>query len=278
MADELEHQQDRSLPPTARRLERAREEGEVPRSRELASFVLFAALALGLWWGGPGLASGLVALVGRGLTIDARSLGGTAAMGEGLAALTWSAVLLVGPILLLLLAVAFAGPLLLGGWLLSPRALLPRLSRLDPVRGLSNVASRRALLELVKALVQAGVVLAIAGWVVAGSLEESAVFAGQPVDVALAQLAAALLRGLLALVAGLALLAAAGVPLALWKHRSRLRMTPDEFRRELKETEGDPHLRARVRAQQRDAARGRAQAIEPVGASRPPRGGARGDG
>ena len=89
--------------------------------------------------------------------------------------------------------------------------------------------------------------------------EQNTLFAllGQPIETALVSFAEVLLHSFLALIAGLALIAAIDVPFQLWQYHDRLKMTNEELKREARESEGDPYLKARIRSQQREMARSR---------------------
>ncbi len=248
---------ERSLPATPRRLEKAREEGRVPRSPELATtFALLAAIAA-LWWGGSAFVGSLGTLVGAGLQLDRRAAFEPAALIERLAALAYDGLLVTAPLLAVFAVAGLAAPLLVGGWVLSGKTFQPQLSRIDPLAGLGRIFSVGGLGELAKAITKALLFGSVAALFVWTHRDAAAALAAQAVFPALASTGGLLLGVLTALVAAAALVATADVPWQIWRYRVSLRMSLVDMREEARETEGDPQLRARIRSQQREIARRR---------------------
>ena len=248
---------ERTEPASPRRLEQAREEGQVARSTELNTFVMLLTGAGGLWLTGDHLYAQLRLLLKSGLTFDADGLASSGQMLEPLGRQAAEALLACAPLLALLVIAALAAPQLLGGWLFTADALRFDFKRVDPLAGFGRLFSWQALAELAKALAKAALVSAVAAavlWHYKDPLLELAVL---PLESAAAQ-AARLVVASLALIAGaLALVAAADVPFQLWRHADGLKMSKEEVRRENRETEGDPHVKAAIRSQQREMARRR---------------------
>ena len=256
MAEDVD-KEDRTLPPSERRLEQAREEGNVGRSQELpgAALVLFAAAALA--FGGPFAIERFGALLRRGLALGAAETFDTARMMDRFASLALDGLLLAAPVLGAAVVLAVGASLALGGWTLTGKPLEPDLSRLDPVRGIGRLFSVHGIAELTKAVLKACAITALAAWLAWSQRAEFAALVTQPFGPAVLSAMGLLGRDALFFALALAAIAAADVPIAIWRHRRELRMTPEEARRELKETEGDPHLKARVRSLQRESARRR---------------------
>jgi flagellar biosynthetic protein FlhB len=259
---EHDNDQDRSLEASAKRLEDARREGQVPRSRDLAHFLVVGASAAVLALAGASIAGASRDLLVRSLTFDRAALDPTL-MGNRLGEATVAAVLGISPVLLVLAVAGAAAPLLVGGWIFSPRALAPRFERLDPASGLGRLFSLQSIVGLGKNLLLAGV-LALAGthylW---AHLEDFASLAALPLPAALRQSFLLLSSGFAVLVGTLVLTAAIDVPWQIAQFRKRLRMTVQELRQEEREQQGDPHLKARIRRIQRDMARRRMMAAVP---------------
>lgn len=255
---ERDEGQERTEQPTPRRLEQAREQGQVVRSRELANLGLVLTGALGLAALGPNLFAGLAELTRRGLVAGARPASGE---GPALAALTGEivldALLLLAPLLALVLVAALLGPLALGGWTFAAGLLTFKPERLDPVKGLGRVFSLNGLVELAKALAKFVVVAAAAALILHVELGAMLGLARQPLETAARDAGGLLSQALLALCVALALIAAVDVPYQVWQHRQRLRMSRQDLREEFKETEGKPEVKSRIRAAQRELARRR---------------------
>lgn len=261
MAEADHSSQERTLEPSARRLEQARREGQIPRSRYLAHLLVLGAAALALLLLAPAAIAGLRALLARALTFDAAALQAPLPLrlAEVVAQAAWTAA----PILLLLALAALAAPLAVGGWLFAPQLAAPKFERLDPLAGVKRMFSPAAAVELAKVLLVA-VLLAVVGFgYVAARLPEFAALAQQDLASALRHAGWLALLAFAALVATVAAAAAIDVPYQILQYRRRLRMTPEEARREQKESEGDPHLKARIRSAQREIARRRMMAAVP---------------
>jgi flagellar biosynthetic protein FlhB len=261
MADEQDLE--RNYPATPRRLEQARERGQVARSRELSTAAIAFAAAITLSTLGPALFSRCADIMRRGLILDRGAAFDADRMLRSLSALADGSMWAILPVLALTLAATLAAPLLLSGWVFSGKAAMPDFSRLDPVRGLSNMISTHSLVELVKALGKCALLAGIGTWSIAHAFDDLTTLAVQDVGGATMRLGSLVGTGFFALVGGLTLIAAFDVPYAIWRHRHALRMTREEIREELREAEGDPQLKARVRSLQRAAARKRMMAAVP---------------
>jgi flagellar biosynthesis protein FlhB len=254
---------ERSLPATPKRLEQAREEGQVARSRELATCVVLAGAASALWWSGPDLVNQFLSLFRSGLTIDGRSAIEASAMGSRLALFSTSALLISLPILAVLLVAGIAAPLAVGGWIFSSKAIAPAWSRLNPLSGLSRIFSVDGIAELMKAIAKAILVGGVGAWLIWRSLDPMMGLMESALEDGIVSFAKLMLHGLLILIGVLVLIAVFDVPFQLFQYHSRLRMTLQEVKREARETEGDPQLKARIRSQQREMARRRMMAEVP---------------
>ena len=256
--------QERNLPPTEKRLADARREGQVPRSRELAHLLLLGAAGAALLALSAPLASAGLEIVAAGLTFDASAASSLANMGIRLGELTLASVLPLLPLLAIVLLAALAAPLALGGWLFSPSLLAFRSSRLSPANGVKRLFSLAALVDLTRVMLVALLLAAVGGSYVYSRLPQIAQLAHEHLPAGISDFGVLLAVGFGLLVATLAVSAAIDVPFQIYQHRSRLKMTLEEVRRESKETEGDPHVKARVRSVQREMARRRMMAAVPT--------------
>lgn len=254
---------EKSEPASERRLQQARDEGDVPRSRELTACVSLLAGGLLLWAMGASLQHLLSALLSESLSFPREFAFDTTLLLEHgrhqLARMLWTLL----PFAAVVLVAAVASPLLVGGWLFSVNALLPKFERLDPLKGIARMFSLHALSELGKALAKA-VLVGVAVWAVLRN-QSDAVFAlmSAPLDAAGPALGSLLFHAFAAMAGMLALIACIDVPWQRWQHAKKLMMTRDEVRREHREQEGSPEIKGRIRAQQREMARRRMMAEVP---------------
>lgn len=249
--------QEKTLPATPRRLEQAREEGQVARSREFTSAALMLTSAAATLWGGAAMGGWFSAFLRRGLTLDREAAFNMPVALDRAGALALEALVALLPALGLLALVALFAPLALGGWLFTTTPLAPDFTRLSPARWAGQIFSVHGLTELVKSIAKAILIAAAALLLLWNSREAIASLLSVTPLEAIAQAARYAGYGFLAAACAMLLIAAIDVPAQLWKHHSGLRMSTDEVRREMKETEGDPHVKQRIRSQQREVARRR---------------------
>jgi flagellar biosynthetic protein FlhB len=146
---------------------------------------------------------------------------------------------------------------MIGGGVISAKSFQLDFNRIDPIKGLARMFSWQSVAELVKAVLKALLIGGVLYWVVRHEQDRLFALLGQPIETALISFAEVLLYSFLAIIAGLALIAAIDVPFQLWQYHDRLKMTLEEVKREARESEGDPQLKARIRSQQRELARHR---------------------
>jgi len=255
--------QEKTEEATPRRLERAREEGQVPRSRELNTAAILLAGSCSLLAFGESLSGRLASIAREAFRIERAALFDTHEMARQLDSATLAALGMLLPVFLLLLAAAVLGPSALGGWVFSARSLNPRLERLDPLRGLQRMFSVRALVELLKGVAKVLVVGAVAALLVWSLRHDLVAMSAQPLEPALRHAVVVVGWSGIALSASTLLIAAVDVPFQLFDHGRKLRMTTQQVRDELKETEGRPEIKSRIRQLQRQLARSRMMAAVP---------------
>lgn len=254
---EGEDGQERTEQPTEKRLRDAREQGQIPRSRELATAAVFG--------------GGVIVFMGLGAYIGERTLAwlsdtldriGTrvgdagllpALFLERLGSLLW----IFSPVALAALLASLLAPVLLGGMHWSHKALVPDFSKLDPVRGLKRIYGREGVAEFVRSLLRVIVIGGFGAYATYGVSAELMTLMRQPIETAVVHGFWMVLKILLAMAAGLALIALIDAPYQLWSHRQRLLMSRQELRDELKEAEGSPEVRARIRRLQQERAQRR---------------------
>lgn len=261
MAEESDLEKTEQASP--RRLEKAREEGDVPRSRELATFAILGSAAMGLWIGGEALVRQFKHTLAAGLRFQMQTVLDPVQFGLFWGAQLRDLLLVLGPLALLMLLAALGSPLLIGGWVFSGKAIGPDFGKLNPMRGLGNMFSTHALSELVKALLKTGLVAAAAWLVLSTQTDAVIALAVQPPASGAAQQGRLLLLCFFIMVTALALIAVIDAPYQMWQYATKLKMTRQEVREEAKEAEGNPEIKAKLRSQQREMARRRMMAQVP---------------
>jgi flagellar biosynthetic protein FlhB len=250
-------QNERTEEPSQRRLQDARERGQVPRSRELANFAtMIGGSAALVAIGGP-LAAGLAQIVRDGLAIDPMKLAEPRFMAESLGEAAGNALLILLPVFGVLLGLVLLASLALGGWNFSPRALTPDFSRLNPLAGLKRLFGFHGAIELGKALLKCLVVGAVCAAVVHRLFAAVMALGLMAPRAAIGRGAGLLGWAFVWLCAALAPIAMVDVPLQLFQFKRSLRMTRQELRDEAKESEGRPEAKQRIRQIQQQMARRR---------------------
>lgn len=243
--------------PSQQRLDKAREEGQVARSRELTTFVVLMAGGAGLWLMGSTITQKLMKVLRDGLTLDKRMVYDPEQMMPHLHALSFDALQALLPLLMLMLAAAVFSPLLLNGWLFTMQPLQPNFSKLNPISGIARMFSTNSLVELLKAIAKALVVGGVGAWAIWHNKEAVMLLMSQPLAAAIPQLGTLMWGGFLAIMGGMLLIAAVDVPFQLYEHNKKLMMTKQEVRQEAKESEGNPEVKGRIRRMQREMAQRR---------------------
>lgn len=242
---------------TPKRREKSREDGQVARSQELTTFTVLMAAAASMLLMGGSMMEKLTSIMSEGLQIERELAFQTDLMLNRLYELAYEALLALGPLFMLLIVVAFFAPMLLSGWLFSSKALIPDFKKLNPFKGLARMFSVRALTELVKAVSKALIVGTVASLVIWHNKEAVLALIKVPVSLGITLTGELLVISFLFVVAAMIFIVVIDVPFQLWEHSKKLRMTKEEVRKETKESEGDPMVKGRIRALQREAARRR---------------------
>jgi len=257
MAEEAEQGGERTEEPSQRRLQEAREHGQVPRSRELTNFATMIGGSVLLIATGSGVAGRMSGLMRYFMQIDAGRLTDPRSMMSSLgeAAIIGLGALL--PIFGALIALVLLASVALGGWNFSPGALVPDFTRLSPLAGVKRLLGLRGATELGKALLKCLLVGGVSAAVVAWLFGDVLALGRMAPRAAIGRGASLLSWAFVWLCASLALVAMVDVPLQLFQYRRSLRMTRQELRDEAKEHDGRPETKQRIRQMQQAMARRR---------------------
>jgi flagellar biosynthetic protein FlhB len=252
-----ENDAEKTEQPTQKRLEEARKKGQIPRSQELNAAAVVLIAGGGLHFVGKSLGNGLHDLMRTGLQISREQAMDASSAIDMFAASTQHALLACAPILGLTLAAALLAPLSIGGWNLAFNTLAPDFSRLSPMKGFGRIFSTRGLVELVKAFAKFGVVALIAVIFLWLKTDEMLQLGAEPTAAAIGHAITLSGHALLAVSGGLALIAAIDVPFQLFQHIKSLKMTREEVREEMKESDGNPEVKGKIRQLQQEMSRRR---------------------
>jgi flagellar biosynthetic protein FlhB len=262
MADSASSQ-DRNLPASQRKLSKARADGQVARSRDLAHFVAIGTCGALLVTLSPWLADWLQETLMQGLRFDRSLLESDATMIERLQSQAVRLLAVVLPFGALMSAAGVATSLAVGGWNWTWKPLLPQFGRLDPVGGFTNLVSKDKLVDLAKAVALALILGAIGTLWLKSHVESFTGLLALSLPAAIAAGSSAMLGGLALLLLALAAFALIDVPLQRHQLAERLKMSHQEVKQEQKESEGNPEVKAKVRARMREVAKRRMLAAVP---------------
>ena len=251
MADESA---EKTEEPTGRRLEKARSEGQLARSIELP----VAAMSLGavgfFSLMGGWLFNGMSQLFVSQLEFD-RKITDKAELLPGLfAQAIVDAFLLILPIMLMMYFIAIVSTVLSGGMVFSMGMLAPKFSKLNPLSGLQRIFGTKALIELGKAIVKFVVVGGILLLQVSNHMQELLSLANMDLNQAMAVAGKIIVDACFWLAMGLVLIALADVPIQQYQVHKKLMMSRQEVRDEMKDSEGRPEVKQKIKQRQREMA------------------------
>jgi flagellar biosynthesis protein FlhB len=166
-------------------------------------------------------------------------------------------LLAFAPLALILIVVSIAAPVLVGGWVFSNKVFVPQFSRMNPIKGIGNMFSKNSLVELIKSVGKATLVGIVAYIVIAGDMDPIMSMSTMPLEDGISQVNHLMLYGFITISSTLVIIAMIDVPFQLYRYAEKLKMTKEEVKKESKESEGNPEIKAKIRQQQREMARRR---------------------
>ncbi|WP_297572478.1 flagellar biosynthesis protein FlhB [uncultured Deefgea sp.] len=254
---------EKTEPASPKRIEDARKKGQVPRSHELTTFATLMAGLVAVFTLAPDIFHAIREIMVDNLSFDRTDLISAKQMPEALMAAMRIALVALLPIFAACALVAIMIPIAIGGWVFSTEALGPNFGKLSPIAGIGRIFSVRTIIETLKTILKSGLIGGIAGWILWDEKEQFISLIAMPPDVGFYVLWQMLKYTLLMTVSGMAIIVLIDVPYQLWDYYKGLRMTKEDVRQENKESEGDPHVKGRIRQLQREAARKRMMAEIP---------------
>jgi flagellar biosynthetic protein FlhB len=244
VAGEDEAGGDKTEAATQRHLDQARDEGQVPVSREVATFASIAAVVLIL---GFQLQTWLQSLLPHLIILLSRS-GETTMPDAGLLRLTSFGVLgVIVPVLCAALFAGGAGVVLQTKFLLNLGGPQPKISRVNPAAGLKRLFGFNGIVEVVRSLGKLGL-LVIAMWIaIKGDWPGLMRLPRQDPRSLLSAIARPVFHICIAAVCIQGIVAGADLMWVRFRHARDMHMSKQSIRDELKDTEGNPHIKARIR-------------------------------
>ncbi|MGL5249682.1 MAG: flagellar biosynthesis protein FlhB [Enterovibrio sp.] len=256
--------QERTEEPTSRRLEQAKEKGQVARSKELASMLVLLGGVISLMWFGADLAKQMQAMMRAIFTLSREDVFDVARLGI----IALNAVIEIAKPLAMVLALLFfvgiLGATAVGGISVSWSAAMPKFSKLSPLSGFKRMFGLQSWVELAKSLLKVLLVGGVAVYLIWSNAKDIYDISQEPVFVQAAHVVDLLLGFLLFICSSLMVVVAIDVPFQLWQHQNQLKMTKQEIKDEYKDMEGKPEVKGRIRMLQREMAQRRMMANVPT--------------
>ncbi|MES9935494.1 MAG: flagellar biosynthesis protein FlhB [Sedimenticola sp.] len=251
---ENENGQERTEQPTAKRLQDAKRKGQTARSRELNTMMITligGAVLVGM---SGHFGQSLADLMAGSFTIARPDIFDTTAMLRRLLIAIQEALIMLAPLFAVIVALAIISSVALGGLNVSTQAMAPKLNKLDPIKGMKRVFSLKGLVELLKALAKfllIGGATALTLWL---TLDDFIRLSSMELMPAVVELGSLVGWSFVLISLTLIVIAMADVPFQLWDHKRQLKMTRQEVKEEMKDTEGRPEVKSRTRQLQREMA------------------------
>ncbi|MGI2156675.1 flagellar biosynthesis protein FlhB [Shewanella baltica] len=254
---------ERSEEPTGRRLEQAREKGQIARSKELGTAAVLISAACGFYMLGPSLATSLTRVFETVLTMDRAQIFDTEEMfnvwGVVASEIAWP----MAKIMLLIVVVAFIGNVSLGGMNFSTQAMMPKASKMSPAAGFKRMFGVQSLVELTKGIAKFSVVAFSAYLLLSFYFNDIMLLSSDHLPGNVYHALDLLVWMFILLCSSILLIVVIDVPFQIWNHNKQLKMTKQEVKDEYKDTEGKPEVKSRVRQMQHELAQRRMMAEVP---------------
>ena len=248
--------QDRNLPASERKLQKARDDGQVARSRDLAHLAVLGGGAVTLMALAPAMFGHFKTHLGLQLLFDAQTLKDPMIMLNRLGAMTAVGLVASAVFAAIVSVIAILGTIATGGWVASLKPITPDFSRLNPLSGFGRLFTKDKATEVGKMAFIALMLLLVGFNYLKGGLDTLGALVLQPSAKSLSYLADWITTGMGLMLLVVLVVAMVDVPLQSFLHKSRMKMSHQEMKQESKESDGNPQMKGRMRQRQRDIANG----------------------
>lgn len=246
--------QERTEQATPKRVDEAREKGQISRSKELSTMSILMVSALIFVFLGEQLSTSLQNLMKDNFIIDRKNLFDDLFVFNTIVDSGSNVLMDFAPFLGLLFLVAFLAPMLVGGWLFSPQALSFKFDKLNPISGLKRVFSVNSLMELMKALAKFVLIVGLAVFLLWHNVYNLLSVGQNGLQSGLIDASSLIIGSFFIVCLSTVLIALIDVPFQLWNHSKQLKMTKQQIKDEMKETEGKPEVKSQIRMLQQELA------------------------
>ncbi|MBU3843482.1 MAG: flagellar biosynthesis protein FlhB [Candidatus Anaerobiospirillum pullicola] len=256
--------QEKTEEPTGKRISDARKKGQLPRSREAGTFFVLISGVLSLWLVAPFLGKSMMGVMEHSFTLSREQVFDLYEMGrvfyQDLFAVAIPLLIVCGFMLL----AAFFGNIMVGGMNFSTEAMMPKFDKLNPINGIKRIFSLNSIVELIKSIAKVVCIGAICYFLISGRINQILNLSYIDIYAAVQQAFTILFWFMLIIVCAMIPIILIDVPFQIWQYRQQLRMTKQELKDEMKETEGNPQIKSRIRRRQYEMAVRRMMAKVPT--------------
>ena len=257
MADQQDESQEKTEEPTARRLSKAREEGQIARSTEITIAASVISVAIYIYLFGSSLLGNVANIFARGLVFDSLAVLEPQVATGRLADAMVEALLTILPILILTGVVVLACSGLIGGYNFSWKSLQPKASKFNPIAGFKRMFGMQALVMLGKSIAKFLLVGGVTYFLIDASITEFAEISLMALEPGLTASASILTTAFLVASSTLIIIALIDAPYQVYQHNQKMKMSLKEVKDERKDTEGSPEVKQRIRQKQREVSAAR---------------------
>lgn len=248
---------DKTEEPTAKRLEDARKKGDIPRSKELNTFVMMVTASVMLIFTGRSITNGLEEIMQQQFRLSREVIFDSKSLVIYFEKTLLDGLLLMAPLVIPLVLVALVTPMMMGGWNFSAEAMSPKMSKMNPFAGLKRMVGAQGWVELLKAIIKIALVFSVAGSLFNAYLADFMSLSSLSTGIAIDKTGDIISFCLLILCSTLVLIVMIDVPYQLWNTKKKLMMSKQEIKDETKQQEGNPEIKGQIRRKQMEIAQQR---------------------
>ena len=252
-----ESAQEKTQEPTAQKLKKARDDGQVARSTELPAAVIVIGAFLMLMLTGGWLITRLSSVFAQGFVFDRQLIEKPLLLPAHFGDQIFSAFLLVLPVIIFTMVAAIIASGMTGGYLFSFKALMPKGSKINPINGFKRIFGTHALVELGKAILKFVLVAGVLWWSLMSNMDALVKIGQMSLEPALSAAGGMIMQSALWVALSLAVIAMIDVPWQKHSFTKKMRMTVQEIKDEFKQMEGSPEVKAQIRRRQREMSNAR---------------------
>jgi flagellar biosynthetic protein FlhB len=243
-----EDSDDKTEQPTARKLSKAEEEGNVPLSREVSNLLMILGILVVVGTMAPWIFESIIGLLRAFIERPHTMQTDIQSLRDMFVQMSWRISLLLAMPIGLFIIIAFASTLGQVGFLFTPKKIMPQLSNINPISGMKQLFSTQSLVEAGKGLAKVAIIIVVLGAMVVPALRHPDQIIDQDLVTTVSQTKTLVVMLLFFTAMVMAVIAALDIAYTRWSHTEKLKMTKQELKDESKDMEGDPKVKSRIRA------------------------------